>query len=184
MTPFFSRYLPIIALTTLLVACARQSPPERVIALASPPGIAEVPADTGTTVRLERVSVPEYLHSYEVFSRVSRHELERESSSRWAERLPVAATRVLRAGLAGHGLNVAETARRVISVDIQVFEPTPGGAVVLAASWRVRDDSERIALPEGNAVIEEPVGGGVAAQAAAMERALRRLAAQIAEGLL
>jgi len=132
------------------------------------------------TIALARVSVPEYLDGYDIVSRVSAHELKRDAHSRWAERLPEASTRVLRAALAEQGVRVVDGDASVVAVSIAAFEPSgDDGAVLLSATWQVSDVHHN-PTGRGARVIEQPSGAGAVAQAAAMESALKRLAVDIA----
>ena len=167
-----------VALTTLASACVRPTR-ERLVVLSSSSAPPVVSHDAVATISFGRVSVPEYLDGYDIVSRISPHELQRADGSRWAERLPEAAARVLRAGLAANGVRVVDDAPNVVSVEITAFEGTADGVVVLAAAWEVLGD-DRQAIAHGTGVTEQPSDSGAPAQAAAMELALRRLAANIA----
>jgi uncharacterized lipoprotein YmbA len=153
---------------------------ESLIALSSTPDSSGSPQDASApAITLGRVSMPEYLEGYDIVSRVSQHELERDAHNRWAERLPEASARVLRRALAEQGLRVVDGGASVVSVNIAVFEPTAEGVVLLSATWQVSDVHHEVS-GHGADVIRQPSGSGPAAQAAAMETALQRLASGIA----
>ena len=172
--------LVAVAVTTLASACVRPTR-ERLVVLSSSTAQAVVARDAAATISFGRVSVPEYLDGYDIVSRISPHELERAAGSRWAERLPEAAARILRTGLAANGVRVVDDAPNVVSVEIAAFEPNGDGVVVLSAAWEVRDD-DRQPTAHGSSVTEQPAAGtGAPSQAAAMELALQRLAADMAE---
>lgn len=167
-----------VAMMMLASACVRPTR-ERLVVLSSSTAPVAAAQNAAATVSFGRVSVPEYLDSYDIVSRISPHELERAAGSRWAERLPEGAARVLRTGLAANGVRVVNDAPNVVSVEITAFEPNGDGVVVLSAAWEVRDD-DRQPIARGTGVTEQPSGAGTPAQAAAMELALHRLAADIA----
>ena len=153
---------------------------ESLVSLSSPPASGGPSRDAPTaTISLGPVSVPEYLDGYDVVSRVSAHELKRDPHNRWAERLPEASARVLRVALAEQGLRVVDGGASVVAVTIGSFEPTANGLVLLSATWQV-SDAHHEPIGRGGGVIEQPSGAGAPAQAAAMETALQRLAADIA----
>jgi uncharacterized protein len=179
MSPHRTAVLLAVAATTLASACVRPTR-ERLVVLSSSTVPAAVARDAVATIALGRVSLPEYLDGYDIVSRISAHELQRASDSRWAERLPDAAARVLRNGLAANGVQVVVNAPNVVSVEIAAFEANVDGVVVLSAAWEVLDD-DRQRLARETSVTEQPFGAGAPGQAAAMELALQRLAADMAE---
>ena len=79
-------------------------------------------------------------------------------------------------------MQVVDDASSVVSVEIMAFEAMADGVVVLSAAWEVRDD-DRQPIAHGTLAAEQPAGTGAPAQAAAMELALQRLAADIAEAI-
>jgi uncharacterized lipoprotein YmbA len=168
-----------MALALMLVgsACVRPTR-ERLVVLGSSSAPATSP-DGAAAVSLGRLSVPEYLDGYDVITRISPHELQRADGSRWAERLPDAAARVLRAALAANGVRVDDDAANVVSVEIAAFEGTADGVVVLSATWEVHD-RDRQPLVRSNWATEQRSGPGAPAQAAAMELALQGLAVEMA----
>lgn len=168
-----------ITLITLLSACVRPVREELILLSSEIVPIAPSHGQVAT-VSLGRITVPEYLDGYDIVSRISPHELKRDDSSRWAERLPDATARVIRAGLVANGVKVVDGAANVLSVDIAAFEATPDGVVVLSASWEVFAGKRQL-LGRGGDVIEQPAKAGAPGQAAAMERALHLLAGRIAE---
>lgn len=171
--------LVTVAAMILASACVRPTR-ERLVVLSSSTGPAAVARDAAAAISLGRVTVPEYLDGYDIVSRISPHELQRAADSRWAERLPDAAARVLRNGLAANGVQVADDAMNVVLVDIAAFEANADGVVMLSAAWKVLD-ANRQPVEHDTRVIEQPSQAGAPGQAAAMELALQRLAADMAE---
>jgi uncharacterized lipoprotein YmbA len=167
-----------VAFATLASGCVRPTR-ERLVVLSSSTAAAVVARDGSATIALGRVGVPEYLDGYDIIARTSPHELQRTAGSRWAERLPDAAGRVLRDALAENGVRVVDDAPNAVSIEITAFEANAAGVVVLSAAWEVLDD-ERQRLADDTSVTEQPAEAGAAGQAAAMELALQRLAADIA----
>ncbi|HZF30817.1 MAG TPA: ABC-type transport auxiliary lipoprotein family protein, partial [Gammaproteobacteria bacterium] len=171
--------LVAIAMGALLSGCVRPVR-EQLVSLSSVPDSSGTSRDApAVTISLGRVNVPEYLDGYDIVSRASPHELERDAHSRWAERLPEASARVLRAALAEQGLRVVDGDASTVTVNIAAFEPTADGVVLLSATWQV-SNVHHDPIGRGAGVIEQPAGAGAAAQAAAMESALQRLAGDIA----
>jgi uncharacterized lipoprotein YmbA len=168
-----------IAIAAAVSGCFRPVR-ESLISLSSAPSSSEPSHDASApTITLGRVTVPEYLDGYDIVSRVSPHELSRDAHNRWAERLPEASARVLRAALAEQGLRVVDNGASLVSVNIAAFEPTADGVVLLSATWQVSDARHDV-VAHGADVIRQPLGSGPAAQAAAMETALQRVASGIA----
>jgi len=181
MNSHLTTLLATVALMTLVSACARPTR-DGLVVLSSSTAPATVSQDAAATTSLGRITVPEYLDGYDIITRTSSHELRRVNGARWAERLPEAVARVLRTGLAANGVQVVDDAASVVSVEIAAFEAMADGVVVLSATWGVRDE-DRQPIAQGTLVTEQPAGTGAPAQAAAMELALQRLAADIAEAI-
>lgn len=171
-----------LAVAGSLAACVHvEAPPEqRIVLSAAPPETMTLP-ENAPTVALGRVEVPEYLDSYDIISRSSAHTLKAAEGARWAERLPLAITRTLGNDLAADGIRTADDADWRLQVQIAQFEPT-AGVVTLAAAWQVKGRSPEVDIAR-RSTIREDFKGGPAAQAAAMDRSLKQLAAKIADAI-
>jgi uncharacterized lipoprotein YmbA len=185
-----------VALTSVVAGCisgrARQiyvlsdavdSPPDN-----SPDNKAAVGR---TELQLERVLVPDYLDTTDIFSRVGEHELRASSSGRWGERLSLGIMRALWADLSDRLpqdkvtlARLAEKSARQILVNVDAFDVWPNGHCVLAANWSILDTDRTVVLATGRGTfIVPPDRSGKPSDGAvvsAMADALRQLAESIA----
>jgi Uncharacterized protein conserved in bacteria len=173
-------------LATLLIAggtaCSGVAPLQQV--LLSPPQSARAagsanPQASGWHVR--RVQVPEYLDNYDIQLRTDDYVLTRMAGAKWAERLPVAITRLLQQTIDAKWVGQRE---RDYNVDVSVdsFEPQPSGQVVLSARWKVIDTRDKAVIARESTVIQRALPAKPRAAAAvgrAMSEAVRELAFEI-----
>lgn len=159
-------------------ACST-TPPLQQVVLSPPPSAQAVEGASRWEVR--RVRVPEYLDNYDVQLRTDDYVLTRLPNAKWAERLPVAMTRLIQQTI-DEKLLTARDRRYEVAVTVDTFEPQPSGQVVLAASWKVTDSRDERVVARHQAVIRETLPAGAARPAAigrAMSSAVRQLAMQI-----
>lgn len=165
---------------SVLSACAGQLPPADLVVLtgADVPAVAAMPAAaTGIVVRMGEVRVPAYLDTYDVLVRSAPHQMAPLPDVKWAEKLPAALTRLMRENATAAGYVLADSADLVVLVDVDRFEPTEAGEVVLTARWTIVEDArqDRI-LGHGTQTFREPCSTAPDMRVDAMERAARRLA--------
>jgi len=172
----------------LVVGCA--GPPDpRSYVLGDPPE--PLPATTDQSgrpvIRLLPVSVPDYLDTRDIQLRSGQNEVTASSTGRWAERLSVGVTHALTAALTAHlpGADIVADQPDVppaqrITVDVQTFEIRPDGHCLLTVRWVVASgDGGRVLRWVRASFVEQATDTSDAAVAAAMSRAIDRLAAQI-----
>ena len=159
-------------------ACST-TPPLQQVVLSPPPSAQTVARASRWDVR--RVRVPEYLDNYDVQLRTDDYVLTRLPNAKWAERLPVAMTRLIQQTI-DEKLLTARDKRYEVAVTVDTFEPQPSGQVVLAASWKVTDSRSELVIARDQAVIQEMLPSGrrdAAAIGRAMSAAVRELAMEI-----
>lgn len=175
-----------VGVAALLVAggtaCSSIGPLQQVVL--SPPQSARAaqaadPQASGWEVR--RVRVPEYLDNYDIQLRTDDYVLTRMANAKWAERLPMAITRLLQQTIDEKLIGQRD---RDYTVDVTVdsFEPQPSGAVVLAARWKVVDTDDRAVIARDSTVIQKTLPAGprqAATVGQAMSEAVRELAFEI-----
>jgi len=160
-----------------LSACGTVAPLKHV--MLSPPQterLASRPSDWD----VRRVKMPEYLDNYDVQLRTDNYVLTRLPDAKWAERLPVAVTRLLQQTI-DEKLVRNRNKHYEVEVDIDTFEPQPSGQVVLSASWKVVAGDDHV-VARDDALIQEPLTGATQSPASigqAMSTAVRELALQI-----
>jgi uncharacterized lipoprotein YmbA len=180
--------LPSLAPLLLIVACSA-TPPARLYVLgdpAEPVQAVKVQSDR-PVVRLLPVSVPDYLDTREILHRDRSNEVTASSTGLWAERLSVGVTDALAASLATHLPDVVIVTgqpkvppSRQIMVDVQQFEIDADGRCLLTARWEfVSGDGGKVLRRESDSMVEQAAQAGDASVAAAMTRAIDRLALRI-----
>ncbi|WP_423823235.1 PqiC family protein [Salinisphaera sp. SPP-AMP-43] len=166
----------------LLAGCSSMPPLKHV--MLSPPQTQRL-ASQSSNWDVRRVQMPEYLDNYEIQLRTEDYVLTQLPNARWAERLPVATTRLLQQTI-NEKLQNGRDKHYEVHVDIDTFEPQPSGNVVLAAEWRVTDAADTVVahddtlikqpLAEGDAESSQPSAGEIGRS---MSSAIRELAMQI-----
>ena len=138
--------LVFVAATT---ACSSVAPLQQV--LLSPPQTARANSEASSW-EVRRVRVPEYLDNYDIQLRTDEYVLTRMPNAKWAERLPVAMTRLLQQTI---DEKLVGNRGRDYEVDVTVdaFEPQPSGQVVLAARWKVTESKGETVVARDNTVI-------------------------------
>lgn len=159
-------------------ACTGVAPLQQV--LLSPPQDARAAAQASSW-EVRRVRVPEYLDNYDIQLRTDEYVLTRMANAKWAERLPMAMTRLLQQTI---DEKLVANRDRDYEVDVSVdsFEPQPSGQVVLAAHWRVTDSRTEDIVARDNTVIQKALPSkprNAAAVGQVMSEAVRELAFQI-----
>jgi uncharacterized lipoprotein YmbA len=180
-----SRWLVPMA---LLAGCA-VPPDPRSYVLGDPPE--PLPLATNQSgrpvIRLLPVSVPDYLDTRDILLRSGQNEVTASPTGRWAERLSVGVTHALAAALSVRlpGTDIVADQldvppERRIMVDVQAFEIRPDRQCLLSVQWIVASsDGDRVLSRERASFVEQATDTSDAAVAAAMSRAIARLAAQI-----
>ena len=130
---------------------------------------------------VRRLRVPEYLDNYDIQLRTDEYVLTRMPNAKWAERLPVAMTRLLQQTI---DEKLVGNRGRDYEVDVVVeaFEPQPSGQVVLAARWKVTQSKTETVVARDNTVIQQALPAkprDAAAIGQAMSDAIRELAFEI-----
>ncbi|KEZ79167.1 hypothetical protein C41B8_00420 [Salinisphaera hydrothermalis C41B8] len=130
--------------------------------------------------QVRRVQMPEYLDNYDIQLRTNDYVLTRLPDAKWAERLPVAVTRLLQQTI-DEKLQDKRDKHYQVHVNVDTFEPQPSGQVVLAAEWRVTDAHDHV-VARNDSLIKEPLpktSRNADTIARAMSTAVRELAMQI-----
>jgi hypothetical protein len=139
------------------------------------------------TLEVKPVQMPAYLDTTDLVTRGAEGQLNSSDKGRWGERLSESFTRALTSDLARRlpqmavtGAPPLERPAREVLVDVEAFEATTDGSVVLIARWAVTDSSRQTLAAERTSVAVPVPGGGDPAVATAMTQALQSLAARIA----
>jgi uncharacterized lipoprotein YmbA len=180
--------LPSLAPLLLMVACG-STPPRRLYVLGDPaqPAQAVKVQSERPVVRLLPVKVPDYLDTREILRRDRSNEVTASSTGLWAERLSVGVTDALAASLATHLPDAVivtgqpdVSPSRQIMVDVQAFEIDADGRCLLTARWEyVSGKGGKVLRQESDSLVEQAAQAGDESVAAAMTRAIDRLALQI-----
>lgn len=163
-------------------ACTSVAPLQQVVL--SPPQAEAVAGsvDHGASGwQVQRVRVPEYLDSYDVQLRTDDYVLTRMANAKWAERLPMAMTRLLQQTIDAKVVGARDREYEV-GVIVDAFEPQPSGQVVLNARWQVIDSRTETRVARDTTVIRKALPAGPrdpATVGRVMSEAVRELAFQI-----
>lgn len=177
MNKAFSRGAVALCLMAGLSACGSVPPLKHV--MLSPPQTEGLPAQPSNW-HVRRVKMPEYLDNYDIQLRTDDYVLTRLPDAKWAERLPVACTRLLQQTIDEKLLHNRNKHYRV-DVHISTFEPQPSGHVVLSAQWKVVNSDGHV-VARSNAQIQEPLprlNRSPSDVGRAMSTAIRELAGRI-----
>ncbi len=161
-----------------LAGCASVPPLQHV--LLSPPQNERAPARSSEW-HVRRVQVPEYLDSYDIQMRTDEYVLTRLPDAKWAERLPLAMTRLLQQTIDEKLVGKRDRPYQV-DVAVDMFEPQPDGQVVLSARWTVTDTQDDAQIARDNTLIQQPLSAktrDAAEIGRAMSDAVRQLAFRI-----
>jgi uncharacterized lipoprotein YmbA len=178
-----------VLIAALLLAGCGSSPKSRFYTL----GSSEPPAKIGAPayiVTVGPVTVPDSVDRPQMVLRLSTTEVTLAEQARWAEPLKSSIPRVIAANLAHdldsarvavYGKGVWEDADYRVMVDIERFDATPGDAIVIEASWKVRRTKHTEGWTGRSVLRESAPGRDVDAMVGAYTRALASLSADIAQ---
>jgi uncharacterized lipoprotein YmbA len=187
------RALAAVMLAGVLTACG-SSPPSHYYELSAEPDPAPV-AQAGyptRTVAIGEVKLPGALDRPQIARQIGPNQLEYAESDRWAGPLDDMVRRVLAADLrpllpAGTALVASDSsapAGLTVAVEVSRFDADKAGRVMLDATWETLDKNAKVTgAPRAANIVEPASGSDAAAVAAAMSRALGRLADTIAAGI-
>jgi uncharacterized protein len=187
------RALAAVMLAGVLTACG-SSPPSHYYELSAEPDPAPV-AQAGyptRTVAIGEVKLPGALDRPQIARQIGPNQLEYAESDRWAGPLDDMVRRVLAADLrpllpAGTALVASDSsapAGLTVAVEVSRFDADKAGRVMLDATWETLDKNAKVTgAPRAANIVEPASGSDAAAVAAAMSRALARLADTIAAGI-
>jgi hypothetical protein len=187
------RAVAAVMLAGVLTACG-SSPPSHYYELSAEPDPAPV-AQAGyptRTVAIGEVKLPGALDRPQLARQIGPNQLEYAESDRWAGPLDDMVRRVLAADLrpllpAGTALVASDSsapAGLTVAVEVSRFDADKAGRVMLDATWETLDKNARVTgAPRAANIVEPASGSDAAAVAAAMSRALGRLADTIAAGI-
>ena len=181
---------PAVLLAAGLLAC-ESSPPPRFYILEATAAPADNASETGLTVVVGRVRLPEHLKREMLVSREERYRVSVRSYHRWAEPLEDNVASTL-----AENLSRLLPAERVVAYPESVpkpdftvrtqlieFGPAPSGDVLLRALWSVARASGREVARHRTTIREPRAGPDVLDSVAAMSTALARLSEEIAGAL-
>jgi uncharacterized lipoprotein YmbA len=190
----FAGWMVALLVPACLVACA--SRPIEVYEYVLVAAATAAPSGNATrelAIGVGPVVVPRYLQRSGIVTRVGANALRASDTHRWGEDLDRGLARVVADDLA---ILVPATQVRTfpwrdsapmdyrVSIDVQRFEPTADGTVVLEARWAVHREDEATAVIRRSARIVEEVGSSdYAAAVGAMSRAAARLSQEIAAAI-
>jgi uncharacterized protein len=185
-----SRYpwFPWTAIMLTLFAGCATSPASKFYTL-SPVQVVEQSSGTNPVmIAIDPVTVPELVDRSQIVTTLDANRVSIDEFARWAEPLKSQIPRVLAADLAQFvpGAIVSTYPQRVddnayrISVDVQTFDSSTSGTVMLAVIWSVHPP-KRGEKVSGRSVVHEAAGGpGYDALVKAHSRALASVANDIA----
>ncbi|MFP3565007.1 membrane integrity-associated transporter subunit PqiC [Paraburkholderia sp. SIMBA_030] len=170
----------------VLTACA--SPPARFYTLGtdSDSTIGNRTASPAFLIDMRPVKVPVAVARSQLVVQLNAAQVKVLEDDRWASPLPDEIRNALLAALTrqASALDVHEVAPPVyqVSVDVQRFESWPGSRALIDAVWSVRRSDDRETLT-CHSIVSQPVSAGYNAVVDGHRQAIRRIAAQIAEGV-
>ncbi|HYB98953.1 MAG TPA: PqiC family protein [Candidatus Limnocylindrales bacterium] len=151
------------------------------------------PSQSTLRVGIGPISLPEYTAETKIARRSGEASIDYIPLAQWAEPVEEGFSRALMQNLISrigspyvvrYPWYATQDAMLAVPVDVVRFEPTTDGRAVLVARWRIEDALTRRLLVSHESRIEEPVGGhDTAATVAALNRAIDRLAADIARAI-
>lgn len=177
---------PAVLLAAGLLACA-SSPPPRFYILEATAVPADSASETGLTVVVGRVRLPEHLKREMLVSREERYRVSIQGYHRWAEPLEdnVASTlaenlsRLLPADRVVAYPESVPDPDFTVRTQIIEFGPAPSGDVLLRALWSVARTSGSEVARHRTTIREPRAGPEVLDSVAAMSTALARLSEEI-----
>ena len=183
----YPRFLWTAILLTLFAGCAT-SPASKFYTLSPVQVVEQSSGGHPVTIAIDPVTVPELVDRSQIVTRLDANRVSIDEFARWAEPLKKQIPGVLAEDLGRFipGAIVSTYPQRVddnayrISIDVQVFDSSTNGAVMLAVIWSVRSPKggENVS---GRSVVHEAAGGpGYDALVKAHSRALASVASDIA----
>ena len=160
---------------------------------AAPETAAPAPAESKSSIAVGLVTVPAIVDRPQLVVRVGANQVAVLEQHRWAEPLKSEIPRVIADNLAkllgttqvsAYPQSAGDNAEYQVQVDIQRFESTLGGTVVIEALWSVRRFPD--GQPKtGRSLVQESTGGGAGYDAlvAAHSRALATVSRDIAAAI-
>lgn len=146
-----------------------------------------------TAIGIGPVALPRYLDRPQILTRVNDQELLSDEFNQWAEPLKLSIPRIMGENLVSFGgggrvriFPWPQSARINIqvSMDIHRFESDAKGKIILKATWRIVDVTNRQTQKERLAIIEkESTGTDIGGRVEAMSLALADLSLEIAGNL-
>lgn len=199
------RYLLILSVAcgmfSVLYGCFGTSQSARFYTLI-PPGESGRSESTALekAVAVGPVTIPEYLDRKQIVTRSAGNEIFLAEFDRWGASLDGEITRALVAGLSerlnsrhfavfprGAGPLAESNLAYRIPVSVVRFDGTPGGTVVLDATWGVfvkGSEREESVFATESTITEDVKGKGYDALVAAMGKAVRRLGNEMADSIM
>lgn len=176
-----------------LAGCAAAPLRSYVLAVPGPVQAAPVTVVPAQTIELRPVLLPDHLDTSAMLRR-NGSELVASRNGRWADRLSVGIRLALAADLQALRPDVAVVTSapvgapagdvRRVSLDVDSVDLDAGGTLSLDARWTVETTRPPAVLARRQVrLLATGVGGGDAAQVAAMQGLLAQLAGSIARGL-
>ena len=183
----YPRFLWTAILLTLFAGCAT-SPASKFYTLSPVQVVEQSSGGHPVTIAIDPVTVPELVDRSQIVTRLDANRVSIDEFARWAEPLKKQIPGVLAEDLGRFipGAIVSTYPQRVddnayrISIDVQVFDSSTNGTVMLAVIWSVRSPKggENVS---GRSVVHESAGGpGYDALVKAHSRALASVASDIA----
>lgn len=151
-----------------LSACVSAPTLQRVLLVAPPDGQVQSAAHQW---EVRRVHTPEYLDNYDIQLRSDDYVLTRLADAKWAERLPVAITRLLQQTIDAQA-DVGGDQSYEVDVRIDSFEPRSSGQVVLSASWHVTHTRTGKVIARETGLVRQPLPATAQRDPAAIGRAM------------
>ncbi len=180
-----------LTLPTLLTLTACGGGPAESLFLLGHPAEAPVGAAPGTPPLMVRTAiVPDYLDTGDIVRRGAGNQITVSTGGRWGERLSLGITDALAAALAlrlpGRTVTTlapTESGGLTLSLDVTAFEIGADGPCRFSARWKLVGAGASPDTGSEFSVAEDATPGDDASAAAAMTRAIDRLAATIATTL-
>ena len=183
----YPRFLWTAILLTLFAGCAT-SPASKFYTVSPVQVVEQSSGSHPVAIAIDPVTVPELVDRSQIVTRLDANRVSIDEFARWAEPLKKQIPGVLAEDLGRFipGAIVSTYPQRVddnayrISIDVQVFDSSTNGTVMLAVIWSVRSPKggENVS---GRSVVHESAGGpGYDALVKAHSRALASVASDIA----
>lgn len=179
----------------LLGGCAT-TPAERFYILGSQSTAVTQTTSSDANVAITALAIPELVDRPQLVLRTGSNRVAVLENQRWAESLKTGIGRVLatelaaQLGTAAVGLPGDRASRKndvLVSIDIGRFDSALDGMVQVDARWSVRGAADGAAVASaaatGSASVQEPSGASIDTVVAAHDRALARIAVELARSV-